>query len=96
MVVQSLAPRDSVSEFRDEMDRLLTGFLGDLTEGWPGGQGRLPVNAWENDESLFVEIEVPGLANEQIDVAECRAGVLVLHLPKAEAAKPRKIKVKSL
>ena len=66
MVVQSLATRDSVSEFRDEMDRLLTGFLG---EGWTGVQGRLPVNAWENDESLFVEIEVPGLTNEQIDVA---------------------------
>ena len=27
MAIQRLAPRDSVCEFRDEMDRLLTGFL---------------------------------------------------------------------
>ncbi len=69
MVVQSLAPRDSVSEFREEMDRLVTGFLGDFTEGWMGGHGRPPVNAWENDESMFVELETPGLTSEQIDVA---------------------------
>ncbi len=69
MAVASLAPRDSVSEFRDEMDRLLTGFLGDFTEGWSGGHGRLPVNVWENDDSIFVELETPGLTSEQIDVA---------------------------
>ena len=37
--------------------------------------------------------------DESIDAekieAECRNGVLVLHMPKVEAAKPRKIKVKS-
>jgi HSP20 family protein len=69
MAFESIAPRDSVNEFRQQMDRLLTGFIGDLSESWTGGQRRLPVNSWENEDSIFVELEVPGLSNDQIDVS---------------------------
>lgn len=69
MVVQSHGSREAVGEFRNEMDRLLSGFFGNFSEGWPPGRGRPAVNVWENDDTLFVELEVPGLSSDQVDVA---------------------------
>jgi HSP20 family protein len=138
--------RQPLNQFRDEMDRLLTGVFG------PAADGILPavfrsqpaVNVWEQGDALLVEMEVPGVKNDQIDIsvagdelsvkverpepadedvtyhrrerpvgpqtrvlrlpvevdgdrveAELRDGVLMITLPKAENAKPRKINVTS-
>ena len=144
MVFGYRGTRYPFQQLRDEMDRLLTGFLG------PGVDGLLPpmfrsqpaANVWEQDDALLVEMEVPGIQKDQVDIsvaggelsvkinrpetaqegvtyhrrerpvgsltrvlrlpvevdanrveAELRDGVLLIKLPKAESAKPRKINV---
>jgi HSP20 family protein len=136
--------RHPLHQLRDEMDRLLSGFLR------PAADGLLPsmfrnqpaVNVWEQGDALLVEMEVPGVKSDQVDIsvqggelsikldrpeepregvtyhrrerpsgscirllrlpvevnadrveAEIRDGVLLIRLPKAESAKPRKINV---
>jgi HSP20 family protein len=131
-------------QLRDEVDRLLTGFLGPAVDGLlPAAlRGQPAANVWEQDDALLVEMEVPGIKNDQVDIsvaggelsvkvnraetapegvtyhrrerpvgplirvlrlpvevdanrveAELRDGVLLVKLPKAESAKPRKINV---
>ncbi len=133
-------------QLRSDMDRLLSGFLPSaLDDLWPGTVRGLPAaNICEQGEELIVEMEVPGVKSDQIDVsvlgeelsikverpdlsqegvtyhrrerptgsftrvlqlpyaidsqkveADLHEGVLTLRLPKAEAAKTRKINVTS-
>jgi len=136
--------RHPVAQFRGEMDRLLSGFLGQPVDGlWPvPGRGQPAMNLWEQGDALVAELEVPGVAADQLEIsvvggelsvrmqrpdlmqegvtyhrrerptgsfsrvlrlpvdvdgnkvqAELNHGVLTITLPKAEEAKPRKIKV---
>jgi HSP20 family protein len=134
-------------QLRSEMDRLLNGFMGTATNGGShlfAGRGQPAVNLWDSNDSLMLEMEIPGVRSEQIDIsvagldltikvqrpdiaqegvtyhrrerpvgdfsrvlrlpcevnpdkiaAELHNGVLTLTMPKAEAAKPRKISVTS-
>jgi HSP20 family protein len=137
-------PRLPLHQLRDEMDRLLGGFLGPAASGLlaPVFRNQPAANVWEQGDALLVEMEVPGATSDQVDIAvaggelsvkinrpenaaegatyhrrersigplarvlrlpvevdadrveaELRDGVLLITLPKAESAKPRKINV---
>ncbi len=58
-------------QLRSEMDRLLGGFIGPAFDGLlPGAiRGQPAVNVWDQGDVLMVEMELPGVKNEQIDVS---------------------------
>jgi HSP20 family protein len=80
-------PRHPFNQFRNEMDRLLTNFLGQTTEDFlPGVLRNQPaVNVWEQDEALKVEMEVPGVKKDQIDIAVA-GGELTIKIDRPEAS----------
>lgn len=135
----------SLSQLRREMEDLVTGLAGNLPNGGPWSpilRGQPAVNVWETPEAVHVELEVPGVKHDQLDLtvvgdqltirverpesqeanqtwhrrerpvgaftrvvklpsevdadeveATLTNGVLTIHLPKAETARPRKINV---
>jgi len=59
-----------VHQLREEVDRLFSGFLGRAGGPWAGPSRNQPaVNVWEKDDTLMVELEVPGLSRDQIDIS---------------------------
>ena len=69
MYFSPLTTRIPVRRFRDEVDRLLSDFLGGFgAENLRGGNS-MPANVWEDKENLFVEIELPGVTNDEIDLS---------------------------
>lgn len=59
-----------VHQLRDEMDRLLTGFFRQADLPWvTGRRGQPAVNVWETADAVMVEMEVPGLRKDQLDVS---------------------------
>jgi len=71
MVFRYMGTRYPAQQFRREMDRLLSGFFGDTADGgWPfAGRGQPPVNVWETGEAVYVELEVPGVKSDQVEIA---------------------------
>lgn len=71
MVFGYQTTRHPLNQLRNEVDRLLTGFLG------PGADGFLPgvfrnqpaVNVWEQQDALKVEMELPGIKSDQLDIS---------------------------
>jgi HSP20 family protein len=53
------------------MDRLLTGFLGQPLDGFrpSASRGQPALNMWEQGDQVVVEMEVPGLKEDQLDLA---------------------------
>lgn len=69
MVLRYAFPRHPIYQLRDEMDRLLSGVLpASPAATWGRGEGPA-VNAWEEDDALKVEMEVPGVKHENLDIS---------------------------
>ncbi len=70
MVQNYRNPRNPFFQLRDEMDRLLTGFFG-AADGIlpPVFRNQPAVNVWESGDALMVEMEVPGVKNDQFDIS---------------------------
>lgn len=60
-----------VHHLRSEMDRLLSGFLGNVGNGMRAGNGRNQpaVNIWEDGEAFYAELEIPGVKSDEVDVS---------------------------
>ena len=71
MVFRYRGTRYPVQQFRREMDRLLSGFVGNVADGsWPlAGRRQVPVNMWEDSEAVSVELELPGVKSDEIEVS---------------------------
>jgi HSP20 family protein len=71
MVFRDLSIRNPLYQFRDEMDRLFNGFFGPAAEGAVSTflRGQPAVNLWEQDDAVVVEMEVPGVKKDQIDLS---------------------------
>ena len=63
--------RNPLHQFRDEVDRLLTGVLAGRHDGLLPAmfRGQPAINVWEQDAALKVEMELPGVKSEQLDIA---------------------------
>jgi len=71
MVFRQIGGRHPVAQMRQEMDRLLSGFLGNVAEsGWPlVGRSRPAVNVWEDAGAIYVELELPGVKKDELEIA---------------------------
>jgi HSP20 family protein len=71
MVLRYRNMRHPVYQLRDDLDRMLTGVFGPWAEGvLPGmGRGQPAVNMWEEAEAVLVELEVPGLKADQVEIS---------------------------
>jgi HSP20 family protein len=71
MVFRYRGTRQPLHQLRREMDRLLGGFLsnaGDIS--WPfSGRGRPAANVWDTKDALRVEMELPGVKSDQVEVS---------------------------
>jgi HSP20 family protein len=136
--------RHPLHQLRDEVDRIWNGILAPTAEVLfsPQARNQPAANVWEQGEALLVEMELPGVKSDQLDIsvvggeltvkvnrpeetpegityhrrerpvgsfsrvlrlplevnadkveAELHDGILLITLPKAESAKPRKINV---
>jgi HSP20 family protein len=71
MVFGYQSTRHPFHQLRNEVDRLLTGFLGPTADGFLPAvfRGQPPVNVWEQQDALKVEMELPGIKSEQLDIS---------------------------
>ncbi|MBN1395910.1 MAG: Hsp20/alpha crystallin family protein [Pirellulales bacterium] len=73
-------------QLRDEMDRLLTGYL-PLADGLAPQffRNQPAVNLWQREDALVVEMEVPGVKSDQVDVSVA-GGELSIRINRPETA----------
>jgi HSP20 family protein len=71
MVYRYSFARHPLTQFRDEMDRVLSGFFGRYPSGTTvmAGRGQPPINLWERGDALYAEAEVPGVKPDQVEVS---------------------------
>ena len=60
---------DPLASFRTEVDSLFDRFFGSdgsaLTPAWSGG---MPIALWEDDDSFYIEVELPGIAESDVEL----------------------------
>ena len=71
MVFGYQGTRHPLHQLRDEMDRLLTGVFGTTADGLMPAmfRGQPVANVWEQDDALKVEMELPGIKKEEVDIS---------------------------
>ena len=86
MLTRYRSLRHPVTQLRDEVDRLLTGFFGHPIEGlWPSAaRGQPALNLWERGDALVAELEVPGATPDQIDISVV-GGELSLRIERSDS-----------
>ena len=63
------SPRRAFDQLRGEMNRLVNGFTDQFSMPWPMGGRALPAaNVWERDDAVLVEMEIPGVKQEHLDL----------------------------
>jgi HSP20 family protein len=72
-------------QLRDGMDRLFTGVFGPTAESMlpPKFRSQPAVNVWEQGEKLLVEMELPGIKSDQVDVSVA-GGELTIKIDRPE------------
>ena len=84
MVFRSIYPQNPLGQLRHELDQLLGGFRAQPAGSWLGtGRDNPPVNLWETDDALQVELEIPGVKSDQVDISVA-GGELSLHVKRPE------------
>lgn len=72
MLTRRMIGIDPLSSIRDSMDRAFGGLIDGGAEGIQrlglGARGLGALDVWEESDRLFVEVDVPGLALDQIEV----------------------------
>lgn len=71
MVYGRQSTRHPFHQLRNEVDRLLTGFFRPVGDGFPSAflRGQPAVNVWEQSDAIKVEMELPGVKGEQLDIS---------------------------
>ena len=71
MVLRHFNTRYPIGQLRSEMDRLLSGFFSNAADESFAGRrrGQPAVNLWEEDDQLLVELEVPGVKSDQVEIS---------------------------
>jgi HSP20 family protein len=71
MMFSNLSVRNPLSQLRNEMDHLLGGRLGLPRDGLFGPflQNQPAVTVWERDDAILVELEIPGVKKDQLDLS---------------------------
>ena len=79
MVFRYVSPRHPMHQLRREMDRLLSGVLSNVGDvPWPlASRARPAVNVWETDDALKVELELPGVKGDQVELFYAQSWSLV-------------------
>ena len=67
MVLRSRRTLNPIQQLREEMDRLLTGSVGERVFA-AGGRSFPTINVWEENDTLYAEAEVPGLKSEHFEI----------------------------
>ena len=76
-----------LQQLRGEMERLLGGFFGPTFDGLlPGAVRSQPaVNLWDQGEELILEMELPGVKSQEIDVS-LAGNELTIKVERSDAA----------
>jgi len=69
MVWHYMTSRHPAEELRREVNQLISGFFGNTPNGTAARTTRTAINVRESEDALEVELETPGVTNDQTDVS---------------------------
>ena len=70
MMFDNVPGRHAMNQLRGEVNRLFTGVLENLGGPWlPVGQGQPGLCAWEQPDGFVVEMELPGVSRDRLELS---------------------------